>query len=101
LNTERLAAYKAKLIVFPRRKNVVKKGDSEAAEVAAAKQLKGKILPISSVSAVVEKPRAIKAEEKEFKAYATLRKKWSDARYAGVLKKKAAEKAEAEANAKK
>ena len=101
MNSERLAAYKSKLIVFPRRKNVVKKGDSSAAEVAAAKQLKGLVLPISTSALTAEKPRAITASEKEFKAYATLRKKWSDARYAGIIKKKKAEKAEAEANAKK
>ena len=96
-----MATYKSKLIVFPRRKGgEAKKGVSPAAELAAATQLKGKVLPIVA-SAVHEKPRAIKPEEREFKAYVTLRKNWSDKRYAGILKKKAAEKAEAEANAKK
>ena len=40
-NVARLKAYKAKLIVFPRKVNKPKKGDSDAKELAAAAQLKG------------------------------------------------------------
>lgn len=45
-NVERLKAYKARLVVFPRKGGKVKKGDSTAEETSAASQLKGEIIPI-------------------------------------------------------
>jgi large subunit ribosomal protein L13e len=44
LNVARLADYKNRLIVFPRRASKPKKGDSSAAEIADAQQLKGVIV---------------------------------------------------------
>ena len=38
LNVDRLKSYKARLIVFPRRAGVIKKGDSSAAEIAEAQK---------------------------------------------------------------
>merc|ERR1719324_1404640 len=44
INTQRLKEYKSKLIVFPRKRNKPKAGDSEAAELEQAQQLKGPIM---------------------------------------------------------
>ncbi|KAL1918014.1 60S ribosomal protein eL13 [Calcarisporiella thermophila] len=73
LNVERLKAYKSKLIVFPRKAGKPKKGDSEAAELANATQLKGAVLPIEQSPAGPE-ARAITAEEKERSAFITLKR---------------------------
>ena len=45
-NVQRLKAYKARLVVFPRRRGKFKKGDSSKEECANAQQLAGEILPI-------------------------------------------------------
>ncbi|KAI9274796.1 50S ribosomal protein L13e [Phascolomyces articulosus] len=100
LNVQRLKAYKAKLIVFPRKAGKPKQGDSEAAEVAAAVQLRGGLLPIEQVSAAPE-ARAITAEEKSVNAFKKLRYARSEARTLGAREKRAREKAEEEANKKK
>ncbi|KAI9248266.1 50S ribosomal protein L13e [Phascolomyces articulosus] len=97
LNVQRLKAYKAKLIVFPRKAGKPKQGDSEAAEVAAAVQLRGGLLPIEQVSAAPE-ARAITAEEKSVNAFKKLRYARSEARTLGAREKRAREKAEEEAN---
>ena len=96
-NVRRLQAYQARLVVFPRRKNVQKKGDSSAEEVAAAKQLSAPVLPISNAFKT-EKARAITAEEKTARVYVTLRNERAAARYAGAIDKRAKAKAEIEAN---
>ena len=102
LNTQRLKAYKAKLIVFPKKAGKPKKGDSPAAELQNATQVSvAMVMPIQRLPAA-EAPRAITAAEKSFKAYAALRKAQSDARLVGVRAKRAQEKADEEtANAKK
>ncbi|KAI9313192.1 50S ribosomal protein L13e [Dichotomocladium elegans] len=100
LNVQRLKAYKAKLIVFPRNSAKPKKGDSEAAEVATAVQLREPILPVKQVSAVPE-ARAIAADEKKVNAYQKLRYARSAARTLGAREKRARDKAEEEANKKK
>ncbi|KAI9312278.1 ribosomal protein L13e [Dichotomocladium elegans] len=100
LNVQRLKAYKAKLIVFPRNAAKPKKGDSDAAEVATAVQFSGAILPVKQVSAVPE-ARAISAAEKNVKAYQKLRYARSAARTLGAREKRARDKAEEEANKKK
>ena len=58
------------------------------------------VLPIPA-GITHEAPRAITDEEKEFEAFAALRKARSDARHVGTRKIRAAKKAEEEANAKK
>ncbi|CAG8486498.1 8398_t:CDS:2 [Ambispora gerdemannii] len=100
LNVARLKAYKSKLIIFPRKIGKPKKSDSNTAELKDATQLKGFVLPIQQTW-VPEQPRAITQEEKDFNAYATLRKARSDARYVGVREARAKAKAEEEANKKK
>ncbi|ORY98405.1 ribosomal protein L13e-domain-containing protein [Absidia repens] len=97
LNVQRLKAYQAKLIVFPRKAGSPKKGDSEAAEVASAVQFKGAILPIQQVAAGPE-ARAITAEEKAGNAYMKLRYARSAKRTLGAREKRARDKAEEEAN---
>jgi large subunit ribosomal protein L13e len=49
LNVARLGEYKSKLIVFPRKSNKAKKGDASKADLKAATQLQGPVLPIVKV----------------------------------------------------
>ncbi|KAI9029072.1 50S ribosomal protein L13e [Phycomyces nitens] len=100
LNVQRLKAFKAKLIVFPRKSGSPKKGDSEAAEIASAVQFRGAILPVQQVAAAPE-ARAITADEKKQNAYMKLRYARSEARTLGAREKRAKDKAEEEANKKK
>ncbi|ORZ03463.1 ribosomal protein L13e [Syncephalastrum racemosum] len=100
LNVQRLKAYKAKLIVFPRNAKAPKKGDSDAAAVASATQLQGAILPIEQPAQTVE-ARAIAADEKNVNQYMKLRYARSEARTLGAREKRARDKAEEEANKKK
>lgn len=39
VNVERLKSYKARLVIFPRRAGIIKKGDSSAAEIAEAQKI--------------------------------------------------------------
>ncbi|ORX89722.1 50S ribosomal protein L13e [Basidiobolus meristosporus CBS 931.73] len=96
LNVQRLKAYKAKLIVFPKKAGKPKKGDSEAAELADAKQIAGPVMPVAQVI-TKEKARKVTEEEKSKSAYATLRLVRSEQRYRGIREKRAKLKAEEEA----
>lgn len=97
LNTERLKVYKSKLIVFPKKAGKPQKGDAPAADTANVKQVAvSKVLPIERLYKA-EAPRAITSSEKEFSAFAALRKAQSDARLVGVRAKRAKAKAEEEA----
>ncbi|ORX95466.1 50S ribosomal protein L13e [Basidiobolus meristosporus CBS 931.73] len=96
LNVQRLKAYKAKLIVFPKKAGKPKKGDSEAAETAEAKQISGPVMPVTQVIKK-EKARKVTDEEKTASAYATLRNVRSEQRYRGIREKRAKLKAEEEA----
>ncbi|GAB5590343.1 60S ribosomal protein L13 [Umbelopsis nana] len=98
LNVQRLKAYKAKLIVFPRKAGKPKNGD--ATDVSGVSQIKGAVLPIEQVAAG-EEARAIKAEEKEGSAFKKLRYARSAARTLGAREKRARDKAEEEAQKKK
>ncbi|CAO3623405.1 unnamed protein product [Cunninghamella blakesleeana] len=100
LNVQRLKAYQAKLIIFPRKAGITKKGDSQATEVASAVQLTTALFPVQQVS---EAPaaRAITADEKNTNAYMKLRYARSAARTLGAREKRARDKAEEEANKKK
>ncbi|KAI0655177.1 60S ribosomal protein L13 [Cubamyces menziesii] len=98
LNVERLKAYKARLIVFPRNSKKPKKGDSTGEELTAPTTRS--TLPIPS-SFVREEPRKITEEEREFQAYRTLRNERAAARHEGARKVREAKKAEEEANKKK
>jgi len=97
-NANRLKAYKASLVVFPRRAGKPKAGDAAAEELQTAAQLKGKLLPISKPAAALEKV-AVTADMKKERAYAVLRVERLNARMAGVRAKRAAEAAQAEKDA--
>ncbi|KAL4418682.1 hypothetical protein ABPG77_008691 [Micractinium sp. CCAP 211/92] len=97
-NANRLKAYKANLVVFPRRAGKPKAGDAAAEELATAAQLKGKLMPVSTPAPALEKV-AITADMKNERAYAVLRLERMNARMAGVRAKRAAEAAQAEKDA--
>jgi len=98
LNVDRLKAYKARLVVFPRVHGKPKTGDAQGEDLTAHIT---RDLPALPAAYEAEKPRAITAEEKEFKAYVTLRNARSEARHAGIRAKRAAEKKAAAEEAKK
>ncbi|KZT06017.1 60S ribosomal protein L13 [Laetiporus sulphureus 93-53] len=98
LNVERLKVYKARLIVFPRKAKKPKKGDSTGEELSAPTTRGHLPLPDPFV---LEAPRKITEEEREFQAYRTLRNERAFARYEGRRKVREAKKAEEEANKKK
>ncbi|KAF7320059.1 60S ribosomal protein L13 [Mycena kentingensis (nom. inval.)] len=98
VNVERLVAYKNKLIVFPRNAAKPKKGDSTGADLTAATTRAAFPLPESYPA---EAPRKITAEEREFKAFRTLRVARSNQRHEGARKVRQAKKDEEEANKKK
>ena len=108
-NVERLKAYQARLILFPRRVGKHKADDADKETVKTHKEegkgarLLGKVLPIENV----EKAQAIgsvKTSEipsQEGSVYRKLRDARSDARLVGVREKRAKAKAEESANATK
>ncbi|KAI0094812.1 ribosomal protein L13e [Irpex rosettiformis] len=98
LNVERLKAYKARLIVFPRNAKKPKKGDSTGDDLKAGTTRAAVALPNPYVH---EAPRKITEDEREFKAYRTLRDGWANARHEGARKARAAKKAEEDAAKKK
>ncbi|KAB0378158.1 hypothetical protein FD755_009736 [Muntiacus reevesi] len=67
-----------------------KKGDSSAGELKLATQLAGPVMPICNVSKK-EKARVITEEEKNFKAFASLRMARANARLFGIQAKRAEE----------
>jgi len=98
LNVERLAAYKARLIVFPKRASKPKKGDAQGDDLTAPTHRGALPLPPAFVH---EEPREITEEEREFEAFRTLRKVRSDKRNEGKRKVRAQKKEEEEAAKKK
>ncbi|KIM75424.1 hypothetical protein PILCRDRAFT_92141 [Piloderma croceum F 1598] len=98
VNVERLKAYKERLIVFPRNAKKPKKGDSTGE--ALTTQTTRVTLPLPE-AIPHEAPRKITDEEREFKAYRTLRDARANKRHEGVRKIREAKKAEEEANKKK
>jgi len=98
LNVERLKAYKARLIVFPRKADKPKKGDSSADDLKAAVTRMNLDLPDPYVA---EAPRKITTEEHEFNAYKTLHDARFRARHEGTRKMRAAKREEEEAAKKK
>ncbi|OAA67334.1 60S ribosomal protein l13 [Niveomyces insectorum RCEF 264] len=95
INVARLKAYRARLLVFPKKgaKPTVPEGQA-ASSIAAA-------LPIPRRAAgVTEISRSDLPAPLAEGAYATLRKARSDAKLVGVREKRAKDKAEAEANKK-
>uniref|UniRef100_A0A8C5R4V3 60S ribosomal protein L13 n=1 Tax=Leptobrachium leishanense TaxID=445787 RepID=A0A8C5R4V3_9ANUR len=77
-----------------------RRGDSSAEELKMATQLTGPIMPIRSVFKK-EKARVITEDEKNFKAFASLRMARANARLFGLRAKRAKEAAEQEVDKKK
>jgi len=98
LNVDRLEAYKARLIVFPRKAGKAKKGDSSAEDLEAATTRATLALPDPYVA---DAPRTITEAEREVEAYRTLRIARANQRHEGARKARAAKKEEEEAAKKK
>jgi len=86
LNVQRLKEYKAKLVVFPRKRGKPKAGDADVAELEKADQLKGPLLPMPSPF-VEEEPMVITSEMKEKDAFHTIRMARADYRLFGIRQK--------------
>ncbi|XP_004679964.1 PREDICTED: 60S ribosomal protein L13 [Condylura cristata] len=99
-NVQRLKEYRSKLILFPRKPAAPKKGDSSAEELKLATQLTGPVMRIRNVYRK-EKARPITDEEKNFKAFASLRMARANARLFGIRAKRAKEAAEQDVEKKK
>ncbi|KAI1077916.1 putative 60S ribosomal protein L13 [Whalleya microplaca] len=103
-NVARLKAYKARLIVFPRKgAKHPKAGDSKDIDLSSTKIVPnvGSALPIiSSAPGVTEIKKSDLPSPIEGGAYTKLRKLRSDAKLQGAREKRARDKAEAEANKK-
>ncbi|KAF8303305.1 ribosomal protein L13e [Clavulina sp. PMI_390] len=98
VNVDRLKAYKARLIVYPKKAGKPKKGDSTAEELSAETTRAAIPLP---PSVLPEQPRKITTEERNFKAYRALRDARAEQRHAGAKKIRQQKKEEEEANKKK
>jgi len=98
LNVERLQEYKSRLIVFPRKADKPKKGDSTGDDLTAATTRTTLPLPAPYVP---EAPRKITTEEREFKAYRTLREARAFKRHEGARKIRIQKREEEEAAKKK
>lgn len=96
VNAARLAQYKNKLVLFPRRENKPKKGEinDATAEVlksaAASNQVTGSVLPLAKPAAAVEFA-AITDADRKAKIYHTLRTVRTNTRYRGRREKRAKE----------
>lgn len=113
-NVARLKDYKARLILFPRKSGQFKKLDSSADEVKAAKAAfaagagegfatrTSAVLPIAGAAgAAVSEIKRDDMPAGEDAAYRRLREARSEARYKGIREKRAKDKADEEAAAKK
>ncbi len=106
-NVERLKAYRARLILFPRRAGQHKKDDASKEDVSAANKAEHMkhtkvVLPIVNVeSGFKEIKKNDMPEPIEGGAYKKLREARSEARLVGKREKRAKEKADEAAAAKK
>ncbi len=99
-NVQRLKEYKARLIVFPRNSKKPKTGDSDAAALSKATQLKGRLFAVKQ-DARKTKARKITKEELAGSAYSVVRHARSEKRYLGIRKKRAEDKKKDEEEKKK
>ncbi|KXJ97071.1 60S ribosomal protein l13 [Microdochium bolleyi] len=100
-NVERLKAYKARLIVFPRKAGKPKAGDSKDVDAKDVVSSSNAALPFDRVAeahSTIKKSDMPKAAEGG--AYTFLRKARSEKRNQGAREKRARDAAEAEANKK-
>lgn len=84
-NVARLEEYKSKLIVFPKRRGIVKKGDASKEERSGASQFVGAVLPLEKESGGIVMEE-VTDEMKEFKAYTTMRVAMKETRVEGYRK---------------
>ena len=99
LNTDRLKAYKERLIVFPRR---TKKSKGQMPDISSITTTRATsdAFPIPA-GMTLEAPRAITAEEKEGEAFRTLRMARAIHRHEGARQARQAKRDEEVANSKK
>lgn len=94
-NVQRLKAYKAKLVVFPRKRtNKPKNGDGSLEDIKSAVQLTGPLFPITASAKSVE-TATITEDMKKFSAFKEVQTARMDAKLVGKLKKQAEEEAAA------
>mmetsp|Transcript_6546 Transcript_6546/g.9711 ORF Transcript_6546/g.9711 Transcript_6546/m.9711 type:complete len:210 (-) Transcript_6546:184-813(-) len=85
-NVARLTEYKAKLVVFPRKRlNKPKAGDASIEDIKAATQLSGTVLPLAKPAAEIVMEE-VTDEMKEFKAFTTMRVARQETRVDGYRK---------------
>ena len=105
VNVARLKAYQARLILFPRKLGQHKKGDASKEEVSGAKNTVSSVklgLPIIHANTEIKEIKKSKLPEAvEGGAYRKLREARSEARNIGKREKRAKEKADEAAAAKK
>ncbi|KAL5354500.1 hypothetical protein V496_08683 [Pseudogymnoascus sp. VKM F-4515 (FW-2607)] len=105
LNVERLKAYRARLILFPRKAGQAKAGDASKEEVSAAQKEYTKstkaAFPHAAVVALTEIKKSDVPAAIEGGAYRKLRDSRSEQRYAGAREKRAKDKADEAAASKK
>lgn len=99
-NAARLKAYKAALVVFPRKAGKPKAGDSDAAALKAVGQHAGALFPIAPKAAKPAKLETASVDAAN-KAYYTLRLERTNAKLQGMRKKRAEDEAKEEAAAAK
>ncbi|KAI6202958.1 60S ribosomal protein L13 [Aphelenchoides besseyi] len=92
-NVQRLKEYKSRLIVFPKKTNKPKKGDSSEAELKLAQQLRGIVLPLKKTQPRI-KAQPITDELKKFAVYNKLRQVRGEQRNKGKREKAAKAAAE-------
>lgn len=92
-NVERLKAYMANLILFPRKNSKPKHGDADKATLAAATQFKGKIQPLEKKNTGKVEMVTVTDEMKSFKAYQKLRTEMMNVWQVGPRIKKLEEEA--------
>uniref|UniRef100_H3A8L1 Large ribosomal subunit protein eL13 n=2 Tax=Latimeria chalumnae TaxID=7897 RepID=H3A8L1_LATCH len=92
-NIQQLREYRSKLILFPRKASAPKKGGSSAEEIKMATQLAGLVMSIRNILKK-EKVWVISEDEKNFKAFTSLRVARANARLFGIRAKRAKEAAE-------
>ncbi|CAJ0573016.1 unnamed protein product, partial [Mesorhabditis spiculigera] len=93
-NVDRLKEYRAKLILFPKKLNAPKKGDSNAEELKVAAQLAGDVLPLKK-PAVKTEFRSVTEAERKVEIFRYLRQVRADKKYKGKREKKASDAAAA------
>jgi len=100
-NVQRLKAYKARLVIFPRRRGKFKKGDSTKEEISQASQLKGDLMKVRSDRNAEAGMMNLAEVQGLHNAYKTMRQARVDRRLQGKRIKAKREAEEAAKNKKK